>query len=256
MRGVLLGAMRRTLIALIALSLLALPAAARADAPRPRVAVQACQTGQAPAERVAAFVASMPAGDDTVRMAMRFDLQQRTVDGGVWERVVAPSFGRWERSRTGVAGFVYAKDVHGLSAPGEYRAIVRLRWYARDGSVRELRRVTRSCRQPDPRPDLVAGRLQVLPVPDTPLATYRLPVRNTGRGAAGPFAVALRLGGAEVARAVVGGLAPGATSVVVLQAPACAAGAPVELAIDADGTVAEADEDDAVIRPPCRPAAG
>ena len=143
-------------------------------------------------------------------MAIRFDLQQRTVDGGIWKKVAAPSFGRWERSRPGVAGFVYAKDVHGLTAPGEYRAVVRFRWYASDGTVRETRRTTRSCRQPDQRPDLVGGRVQIVPGARTARATYRLAMRNTGRSAAGPFAVALAVGGMPATSTTVPGLAPGA----------------------------------------------
>ena len=98
-------AMRRTALTIIALLVLAPPSpAAAGDAPRLRAVVSACETGMDPASRMAAFTASMPARDDTARMAIRFDLQQRTIDGGVWRRVAAPSFGRWERSRPDVAG--------------------------------------------------------------------------------------------------------------------------------------------------------
>ena len=127
--------MRRAASITALLVLLLAPSAARAgDAPRLRATVSSCQTGIDPASRSAVFTASMPGNEDTARMAIRFDLQQRTVDGGIWKKVAAPSFGRWERSRPGVAGFVYAKDVHGLTAPGEYRAVVRFRWYASDGT--------------------------------------------------------------------------------------------------------------------------
>jgi hypothetical protein len=150
--------MRRAALLTAALVALAAPAAARAgNAPKLRAVVSSCQTGADPASRAASFTASMPARGDTARMAIRFDLQQRTVDGGVWRKVPAPSFGRWERSRPGVAGFVYAKDVHGLTAPGEYRAIVRFRWFADDGTVRETRRKTPSCKQPDQRPPRLAA---------------------------------------------------------------------------------------------------
>jgi len=218
------------------------PAAVRAgDAPKLRATVTSCQTGADPAARTAAFTASMPGGPGTARMAIRFDLQQRTVDGGVWRRVPAPSFGRWERSRTGVAGFVYTKDVHGLTAPGEYRAVVRFRWYAENGTVRETRRTTRSCRQPDGRPDLVGGRVQVVPATDG-TATYRLAIRNTGRSPAGPFAVALAVGGTPVTSTTVAGLAPGAMTTVELVGPACMPGQAVQLTIDAENAIDEASE--------------
>jgi hypothetical protein len=225
------------------LLVLVAPAAAQAgDAPRLRATVSSCQTGADPASRTASFTASMPAGADTARMAIRFDLQQRTVDGGVWRKVAAPSFGRWERSRAGVAGFVYTKDVHGLTAPGEYRAVVRFRWYADAGAVRETRRTTRSCRQPDQRPDLVGGRVQIVPTADG-TATYRLSVRNTGRSAAGPFAVALTVGGTAATSTTVPGLAPGAATIVELAGPACTPGQAVQLTIDGANAVDEATED-------------
>jgi hypothetical protein len=245
--------MRRTAALIAALAVLTAPAAALAapgDAPRLRAVVSSCQTGPDAATRSAAFTASMPAGTDTARMAIRFDLQQRTVDGGIWQRVAAPSFGRWERSQPGVAGFVWTKDVHGLTAPGEYRAVVRFRWFAKDGSTRTVRKVTRSCRQRDPRADLVAGRVQATPAGEGLLA-YRVTVRNAGRTAAGAFALALALDDAEAARTTVPGLGPGASTTVQVTGPTCAGGRAVELRLDPDDAVDEATEDGGVLRPVC-----
>jgi hypothetical protein len=251
--------MRRALPLIATLAMLAVPASAIAqddDAPPLRAAVTACQTGLDAASRSAAFTASMPARGDTVRMAIRFDLQQRTVDGGVWQRVSAPRFGRWERSRSGVAGFVYTKDVHGLSAPGEYRAIVRLRWYAQDGTTRTVRRVTRTCRQPDARPVLAAGRLRMTPAAADPaLAGYRVRVRNEGLLPAGAFAVALELDGAEAGRASVAGLAPDAATTVAITAPRCADDTVLELQLDADGELDGATPGGVTVRRAC-PAGG
>jgi hypothetical protein len=245
--------MRRALLTATALvTLLAAPASASAgDAPRLRAVVSSCQTGEDPAARAAAFTASMPAAPDTVRMAIRFELQQRTVDGGVWVKVPAPSFNRWERSRPGVSGFVWTKDVHGLTAPGEYRAVVRFRWWSESGRTRTVRKVTRSCRQPDARPNLLAGRVTALPSATPGLLAYRVPVRNVGRSAAGPFAIALHLGGAEAARTTVEGLAPGEWRTVEILAPSCAGGVPLEVRIDPENAVAEAVEDDGIVRPGC-----
>jgi CARDB protein len=214
--------MRRAAALLAVLATLVVPASALAagdGAPRLRAVVSSCQTGGDPAVRSASFTASMPADATTVRMAIRFELQQRTVDGGVWQRLAAPSFNRWERSRPGVAGFVYAKDVHGLTAPGEYRALVRFRWFAADGTVRNVTKLTKSCSQPDGRAALVAGRPQLLPGADPAQATYRVPVRNTGSTPAGPFVVTLVLDGAEVGRTTVPGLAPGAATTAQIVAP-------------------------------------
>jgi len=248
--------MRRAALLLTALATLALPAAAAAapgDPPRLRAALTACETGPEELDRIAAFTGSMPARRDTVRMAIRFDLQQRTVDGGVWRRLEAPTFGRWERSRPGVAGFVYTKDVKALPAPGEYRAVVRFRWHAADGGVRTVRRVTRTCRQPDPRPDLVARRVEVLPTALPALATYRVRVRNAGRGHADAFAVALLVGGVEAGRATVAGLAPRTSVTVQIVAPRCLAGTAVEARVDAAGAVDEADEGNGTAALSCPP---
>ena len=245
--------MRRALLIAAALvTLLAVPASASAgDAPRLRAVVSSCQTGVDPASRSAAFTASMPAASDTVRMAIRFELQQRTVDGGVWEKVAAPSFNRWERSRLGVSGFVWTKDVHGLTAPGEFRAVVRFRWWSQSGRTRTIRKLTRSCRQPDLRPNLLAGRITAAPSATPGLVTYRVPVRNGGRSPAGPFSVALRLNGAEAARTTVEGLAPGEWRSVELLAPACSAAVAPEIRIDPEDAVDEAVEDDGIVRPGC-----
>jgi hypothetical protein len=245
--------MRRALLTAAALvTLLAAPASASAgDAPRLRAVVSSCQTGADPASRAAAFTASMPAAPDTVRMAIRFELHQRTVDGGVWEKVAAPSFDRWERSRPGVSGFVWTKDVRGLTAPGEFRAVVRFRWWSQSGRTRTVRKVTRSCRQPDLRPNLLAGRITAVPSATPGLATYHVPVRNRGRSAAGPFSVALRLNGAEAARTTVEGLAPGEWRTVALLAPACSPALLPEVRIDPENAVDEAVEEDGIVRPGC-----
>jgi hypothetical protein len=246
--------MRRVAPLIATLALLAVPAPAVAgdgEAPPLRVGVSACQTGLDAASRSAAFTASMPARRDTVRMAIRFDLQQRTADGGVWQRVRAPRFGRWDRSRTGVAGFVYTKDVHGLSAPGEYRAAVRLRWYAQDGTTRTVRRITRTCRQPDAAPVLTAGRLQMSPGADPALAVYRVQVRNTGLLPAAAFAVALDIDGTEAGRASVAGLAPDAAATVTITAPPCARTSDLELHLDADGALGGTVPGGSVVRRSC-----
>lgn len=244
--------MRRAAVLIIATVVtLVAPAAAHAGPPpKLRAVVTSCQTGVDAASRTASFTASMPAREDTSRMAIRFDLQQRTVDGGVWRKVTAPSFGRWTRSRSDVAGFVYTKDVHGLTAPGEYRAVVRFRWIAQDGTTRETRRTTRSCKQPDQRPNLVGGRLEVLPNPDGTSA-YRLPIRNKGRTVAGPFVVTLAAGGTELTRTPVAGLAPGATTTVVLDGPPCSPALDLQLTIDAGDAVDETSETGAVVVPAC-----
>jgi hypothetical protein len=129
---------------------------------------------------------------------------------------------------------------------------VRFRWYGRDGRVlRRARRRTATCRQPDPRPDLRADALAAAPGLGADTVTYLLTVRNAGRGAAGPFAVALASAGMPQPTVAVDGLAPGASRVVSVPGPSCAAGATVRFVLDAGGAITEADEADDVVDRPC-----
>jgi hypothetical protein len=234
--------MRRPLALALALLLLAAAPAAADAAPRLRATLATCAPG------VAEFRAAMPAIPGSVRLAMRFDLQSRAPDGGLWQRVVAPGFGTWIRSEPRRAGLVYAKRVEGLGAPMAYRSVVRFRWLGEEGEVlRSARRTTRACEQDDPRPDLAAGRLTALPGPDEATLRYRLVVRNEGAADAGPFAVALDVG--EGARAEVAGVRAGRAATVELVAPRC--GGQVGVHLDADGVVAESDEADNLVPRPC-----
>src|SRR4051794_3669177 len=99
--------MRRCAV-IVALVAAALPAAGPAHAqtvkppkavkPPLRATLATCQTGTTPAERFAVVTGSMPSRTGTVRMGMRFDLEQRRTDADDWTPYPAPKFGRWIRS--------------------------------------------------------------------------------------------------------------------------------------------------------------
>ncbi|MDQ3851191.1 MAG: hypothetical protein M3296_11330 [Actinomycetota bacterium] len=239
--------MRRAL--LIAAGLVsALPASAAAqDRPALRAGLESCQTGLAAAERVATFVGSMPALAGTQRMWMRFDLERRRPGQRRWRRVRgAPGFGRWERSLPGRGGFVFHKRVEALHVPATFRAVVRFRWYAAGGVLQRATRLrTRSCAQPDLRPDLVPGTLTALPVAPG-LARYALEVRNAGSTDAGGFTVRVGDGSVQVAR-----LGAGERRAVEVTAAACAPGTAVAVAVDPEGRVDEARERDDAVALPC-----
>ena len=137
----------------------------------------------------AIFTASMPAApgaSPAARMAMRFELQQRS-EGRDWLPVTGvPTFGTWERTDPGKPAYIVTKRVNGLQVGGAYRAVVRYRWLAGNGKVvRMAQRQTAKCEQPDTRADL-------LPAPDpsivrgtrADLVVYTLTVRNRGKGGA------------------------------------------------------------------------
>ena len=238
---------------------LAAPPAAGAEAPPPPVEARlaACRTGPEAADRSATFTAGMRAVAGTRRMWMRFQLLQRTPPGTAFLPVRVDTWGRWQRSEPGRPGFIYTKRVEGLLAPAAYRAVVRFRWYGRGGRLlRSARRVTRACRQPDPRPNLRAGRLIAEAAPEPGAAIYRLVVANDGRGPAGPFDVVLTANELPQPPARLGGPAPGGAEVAAIVGPRCAAGSTVRIELDAASEVDEADEHDNVVDRPCPFAVG
>jgi hypothetical protein len=214
-------------------------------APPLSAALETCVTSALPAQRVATFAGSMPAMAGAERMQMRFDLQRRQADEKLWHRLLGvPGFGIWESALPGRAGFVFHKRVDGLQVPASYRAVVHFRWTRDDGTiVRQARRRTAACNQPDLRPDLTATTLRAVLDVRPALAVYTLVVRNDGGSAAGPFAVRVAGVASEVA-----GLGSGEQVELTVVAPACARGAPVRAVVDADRRVDESDEHNALRR--------
>ena len=121
------------------------------------------------------------------RMWMRFDLLQRTPGEAEYAPVRLPDVGRLAalaaRART---AFIYTKRVQGLARARRLpRARARSAGTTPTGACSGARSARpRTCRQPDPRPDLTAGALTAAPGLGADTATYLLDVRNAGRGAA------------------------------------------------------------------------
>lgn len=240
--------MRRLLPFIMLVPLAAAAPSAAAQAP-PKLAatLESCTASPLPIERTATFVASMPARAGATRMRIRLDLERRRPGERRWRRIQVPGFGTWERSAPNVAGFVFRKRVTGLPVPASYRARVRFRWIAADGSVtRRAHARTAACAQPDLRPNLVAGALTAVLDAAPGLAIYTLTVRNAGRSAAGASSVRVGSGTAEI-----GPLGPGARIDVPVIALACAPGTPIVVRVDADGRVDESDERRNARRRPC-----
>ncbi|MEA2256993.1 MAG: hypothetical protein QOG35_3038 [Solirubrobacteraceae bacterium] len=245
--------MRRAALIAAVLALWA-PGAARAQAPPLRATLAACTTGPDATDRMLAFTGSMPTVPGAQRLWMRFDLRQRLASDADFVAVQAPGLDAWRKSTVGrSSGFVYTQRVQQLAGPGAYRALVRFRWYGAGGRLlRSARRLTPICRQPDWRPDLVAGLLDAVAAGQPGLATYRLVVRNDGRGDAGPFDVGLAVDGvAQPPQRVVAGIAAHDRTAVTFVAPACTPGSTLRFTLDAQGEVAESTAADDVVDRPC-----
>ena len=176
---------------------------------------------------------------------LRFTLQARTPEEPQWRTVTAPGFGSWITAPK-VGRYLYDKTVQELLSPGEYRAVVHFRWRdARGHSVRTERAVTKVCRQPDKRPDLVVTALKAG-------ARYVAVLLNRGRGDAGPFTVAFTRNGESLGTVSVPGLDAGqSTSAVLTTAPACVGGELIDAQADSLDEVDEADEDGNVLGVTC-----
>jgi len=241
----------RRLVIACSLALLAVAAPASAAAPA-RAGVAGCNPALAEGERFVVFEGDMRSVKGAARMQMRFGLQARPPAGKRWVDVAAAGFGSWTTADAGVPRYVYRKRVEGLVAPARYRAVVRFRWLSRQGRVlRRAQRTTGECVQPDLRPDLKVGRVELVGAAGPGLSRYRVRVRNEGRGAAGPFSVALRVAGQDQPPGFLPGLAPGRRLTFELVAAACAPRSALLLVVDPDGSVAESDEGDNSARRPC-----
>jgi hypothetical protein len=220
--------MRWTLLLVLAGLVLPAPASAATGAPA-QVRLSACATGEA------TFQGDMRAVRGALRLQMRFTLQMRENAGEPWARVVASRLDTWVSSAPGKLRYVYDKRVEGLVGPGEYRVRVRFRWLDAAGAVvARAQRVSRTCRQRDPRPNL---QLQGFDYAD---GAFLVTVRNVGRTAAEPFDVSLQ--GALVERTTT--LAPGARTTLRFEAPPCSPGSSVKIVIDAADDVDETPDSD------------
>jgi hypothetical protein len=234
--------------ALAVLLALAAPAPAATSA---RALVRDCRTGVEAAARRAVFEGRMDALTGAARMQMRFTLQVRTPTDARWETVDAPAFGGWHTAAPGVHRYVFTRRVIELPAPARYRVRVRFRWLDADGAtVRRRSATSRTCRQPDLRPDVHPLALGVTWLPAGG-ARYTLAVANRGESESGPFDVVVTVDGRDQPAETADGLAPGAEDTVVLAGAACTPGLPVTVRIDPDGLVDEAEEADNVLTATC-----
>ena len=237
---------RAPLLCLLLLLAAAAPARAQDEPPKLAATLAACETGTEAAQRFAVFTASMPARSGTHRMAMRFILQARRSDGDM-RRIKAPKLGRWNRSKKGVAGFVYTKRVTQLAKGRWYRVIVRFRWYDADGDVqRSARRVSAFCHQPDQRPNL-----ELVSLGEAKPGRYLVTIVNTGLTAAPESTVAIEPRPGDEVRHAVPPLAAKERTTVVIEAEPCEADSVVIVRLDRGRVVDESREGDNRVESDC-----
>jgi hypothetical protein len=146
---------------------------------------------------------------------------------------------------------VFTNRVESLVAPASYRAQITFRWSDRKGhALRTVTRTSSTCVQPDLRPDLVLGGLDIAPK-GADQAVYTLAVGNDGRSAAGAFTVTITVDGTVQPPLTLGPLEAGERRQGTIVGARCTAGSMVTVTVDSGGVVDESAEDDDVVQRPC-----
>lgn len=243
--------MRRASLVLTSFLVVTAVAVAQQTPPKLGATLAACQAGAEPDQRFAVFIGSMPALRGTKHMSMRFDLEERRSDTSRFRRIAAAKFGRWDRAKTGAAGFVYTKRVTRLAQGRWYRATVRFKWQDATGKVqRTARRATVACHQPDQRPNLQVESVHAARSSGAEMR-YLVTVVNAGLTAAAESTVTLDVAGDPSRLRAVPPLAPGEKTTGVIETTRCAPGSTVVAKADAFAQVDESREDDNRLDAPC-----
>jgi hypothetical protein len=233
---------RKTACTVLLLVLLA-AAPAQAQTVPTRAGLDSCHTGSAPLDRFAVLSAQMGSVAQSARMQVRFDLTVRLGSSGAFKRVSAPGLGAWRSSAPGVDIFRYRKQVANLQSGAQYRALVRFRWLTDAGrTIQSTTRRTKTCKQPDLRPDLVAGQITAEPSGQPGRARYTVLVRNGGRTAAPSFTVGFAVGDQPQPGQTVQPLAVGDERELIFVGPRCDGLHPLRVSVDSDLAVDESSE--------------
>jgi hypothetical protein len=235
-------------LAALALLAAALPGAVAAQAdgraapgPSPRAVLKdlVCQTALDPPARAVDVTAVMRPVTGTVRMAVQFVLLQRPAGALGFSSVAGPGLGSWVAPSDPTLGrraadvWIIKHPVADLDAPAAYRIQVTFRWTGAKGRVLGMMvRTSRSCQQPELRPDLVVQGVSVSSDPSHPaLDNYLVTLANTGASAAGPFTLQLA-DGSVVKDKTINRLGPRTSRTFQFTGPACDASSPPTVTAD------------------------
>ena len=217
-----------------------------------RAVLSTCHRAVEQGDRFMTVVAAMRTQPGAERLGIRFDLLQK-LPRDRYRHLKAPGLGVWNVSDARRPAYRYVKRIENLAAPASYRAVVRFRWYDDRGrTLRHVRRVTRSCRQPDYRPDLKLQSPQIQ-APQGDTQRYEVGVVNAGRTVATNFDVLLAVNGALQPVQVVQQLDPGERQRVRFLGPRCRPGSLVSFTVDPDNRVDERAEGNDSLSVTCPP---
>ena len=234
---------------MLATALLLGALASPAQAALPSVKVAECKTGKAPEMRLATFDGRMRGGKNVIRMAMRFQLLERTPGAASPQQVDAPELSPWRKSRIGVKDFSYAQTIKGLDPGVTYSAKVQFRWYGLKGKIiRREERESGTCVQDGDLPNLVVGSVRFAPGSSEKTAVYTVSVGNTGQGEAKSVPVSLIADGNLIDTHTIDLLEPGQFKQIKFTGPHCSR---LRVVVDPERAVPETVEEDNDLRARC-----
>jgi hypothetical protein len=224
--------------------------AAATTPPRAQLTEYVCQRALDPPNRSISTQAVMRPLTGTRKLAIKFELLERTPDAtaatvvhatglGVWVTPTNPTLGQ-------LPGDVWRlnKPVLNLDAPATYQFRVTFRWTGAHGKViGSAVRYSRSCHQPELRPDLAVTAITVSPVtghPDKDL--YTATIADQGATGAGPFEVLFAPGDTTTPLTrIITWLPAYASRQVSFEGPLCDAANPPTITADATDEVDDYD---------------
>jgi CARDB len=214
-------------------------AVSAAAPPRAQLRGFVCQHALDPAARAISVKAVMRPLAGTKKMQLRFQLLSRSRSGlstvsagdlGTWRSPSDPTLGQ----RAGDV-WILNKPVVNLAAPAKYHFRVTFKWLGARGRVLGTTvRESRTCYQPELRPDLAVQSIAVQAVTGHPnLSRYVATIRNNGASAAGAFEILFTPGGSlPVQTKDVSGLAAHSRIQRAFVGPVCSSGVPTTITVD------------------------
>jgi hypothetical protein len=213
--------------------------------PRSQLTGFSCTHALDPGARAVAIKATMRPLTATRKMAIRFELLQRSPglpvqevsggDLGVWRAPPNPTLGQ-------LPGDVWRlqKSVYNLDVPFTYQFRVSFRWTGLHGKVLgSTTRYTQTCRQRELRPDLTVTSITVAAIAGHPKKElYTAVIANQGLTGAGPFQVLFAPGDSSAPTTdTVSFLGAGKTRTLSFVGPLCDAANPPTVSADSASQV-------------------
>jgi hypothetical protein len=246
-------------VAVVTVAALAAASVSAAAPPRSQLTAFSCTHAQDPGARAVGITATMRPLSGTRKMAIRFELLQRSpglpaqeVTGGdlsTWRAPGNPTLGQ-------LPGDVWRlqKSVYNLDVPFTYQFRVSFRWTGAHGkTLGTATRFTHTCRQRELRPDLTVRSIAVSAIAGHPKKNlYTAVIADQGLTGAGPFQVLFAPGNTSAPTTdTINFLGAGRTRTLSFTGPLCNAANPPTVSADSASQVNDFERSNNVLAATC-----